>query len=89
MKLTDISGDINEWFNGSGPLADIVISSRIRLARNLAGHRFLSRCSAAEKARILKKLKDIPANKLVDAMALAKKLGEGGEGSSNDVDPFA
>ena len=59
MKLTDISNDINEWFNGSGPLADIVISSRIRLARNLAGYKFLTRCSAAEKAEILKKLKEV------------------------------
>lgn len=59
MKLTDISNDINEWFNGSGPLADIVISSRIRLARNLAGHKFLSRCSNNEKNEILKKLRDV------------------------------
>jgi len=59
MKLTDISNDINEWFDGSGPLADIVISSRIRLARNLAGHKFLSRCPTAEKSEILKKLRDI------------------------------
>ena len=58
MKLTDISSDINEWFGGPGPLADIVISSRIRLARNLAGHKFLSRCSTAEKAEILERLKD-------------------------------
>jgi len=59
MKLTDISSDINEWFNGSGPLADIVISSRIRLARNLAGYKFLSCCSNAEKSEILKKLRDV------------------------------
>jgi protein arginine kinase len=59
MKLTEISHNINEWFNGSGPLADIVISSRIRLARNIAGHKFLSRCSAAEKLQILNKLRDI------------------------------
>ena len=59
MKLTDISNDINEWFDGSGPLADIVISSRIRLARNLAGHKFLSRCSDKEKSAILDKLRDI------------------------------
>ncbi|MHC4394947.1 MAG: ATP--guanido phosphotransferase [Planctomycetota bacterium] len=58
MKLTDISKSINEWFDGSGPLADIVISSRIRLARNLAGYKFLSRCSTAEKSAILKKLKE-------------------------------
>ena len=59
MKLTDISSDINEWFNGTGPLADVVISSRIRLARNLAGHKFLSRCSIAESTEILKKLRDV------------------------------
>jgi protein arginine kinase len=59
MKLTEISGDINEWFNGDGPLADVVISSRVRLARNLAGHKFLAACTAAEKAEILKKLKDV------------------------------
>jgi protein arginine kinase len=59
MKLTEISNDINEWFGGSGPMSDIVISSRIRLARNLAGHKFLSRCSNPEKSEILSKLKDI------------------------------
>jgi protein arginine kinase len=59
MKLTDISSDINEWFNGSGPFADVVISSRIRLARNLAGYKFLSKCSVAEKSQILKKLKEV------------------------------
>lgn len=59
MKLTDISNDINEWFDGSGPLADIVVSSRIRLARNIAGHKFLSHCSNNEKSEILKKLRDV------------------------------
>jgi len=59
MKLTDISNDINEWFSGSGPLADIVVSSRIRLARNIAGHKFLSHCSNTEKSEILQKLKDV------------------------------
>jgi len=59
MKLTDISNDINEWFSGSGPLADIVVSSRIRLARNLAGYKFLRHCSTAEKMEILEKLKDV------------------------------
>lgn len=59
MKLTNISNDINEWFSGAGPLADVVISSRIRLARNLAGHKFLNCCSNEEKSEILKKLKDI------------------------------
>jgi protein arginine kinase len=59
MRLTNISNDINEWFNGSGPLADIVISSRIRLARNIDGHKFLSHCSTTEKTAILDELKDV------------------------------
>ncbi|MHC4166642.1 MAG: ATP--guanido phosphotransferase [Planctomycetota bacterium] len=59
MKLTDISNDINEWFDGSGPLSDIIMSSRIRLARNLAGYKFLNRCSVAEKTEILNRLKDV------------------------------
>lgn len=59
MKLTDISSDVSEWFNGSGPLSDVVISSRVRLARNLAGYKFLSRCSADDKAQILSKIKDV------------------------------
>ena len=59
MKLTDFSNDINEWLSGSGPMSDIVVSSRIRLARNLAGHKFVSRCSVQEKQDILKTLKDV------------------------------
>jgi len=59
MKLSDISNDINDWFSGAGPLADIVVSSRIRLARNLAGYKFLNSCSDEEKAEILKRLKAV------------------------------
>jgi protein arginine kinase len=59
MKLTDISNDINEWFSGAGPLSDIVMSSRIRLARNLAGHKFVSCCSNEEKARVLDTLREV------------------------------
>jgi len=59
MKLTDISNDINDWFSGSGPLADIVVSSRIRLARNLTGYKFLNSCSDAEKAEILERLRGV------------------------------
>lgn len=58
MKLTDISGHINEWFDGSGPFADIVISSRVRLARNLENHKFLCQCDNSEKSKILSTLKE-------------------------------
>jgi len=59
MKLTELSQNINEWFNGTGPKSDVVISSRIRLARNLSGYKFLSRCSVDEKKEILEKLKNV------------------------------
>ena len=41
-----------EWLRGSGPDADIVISSRIRLARNLRGHRFGVQADSDERAGI-------------------------------------
>ena len=47
MNLKEISNDVNEWFDGSGPMSDIVISSRVRLARNLAGFKFLSSLSGS------------------------------------------
>jgi protein arginine kinase len=59
MKLTEISSNINEWLSGQGPLSEIVISSRIRLARNLAGHKFVSRCSSTEKTHILENLREV------------------------------
>ena len=58
MKLTELSGHISQWFDGSGPNADIVISSRIRLARNLAGYEFLPCLATQSKAELLDKLKD-------------------------------
>jgi protein arginine kinase len=48
-QLTNRSG---EWLRGIGPEADIVISSRIRLARNLADYPFVSRASEADRAEI-------------------------------------
>ncbi|MCG3134808.1 MAG: Protein-arginine kinase [Planctomycetes bacterium] len=41
-----------EWLTGRGTDADIVISSRIRLARNLRGHRFGAQADAEERAAI-------------------------------------
>jgi len=58
MIPNDLSDHISKWFDGSGPGADIVISSRVRLARNLAGFEFLPCLTARRKTEILKKLKD-------------------------------
>lgn len=53
--LTTTSG---EWLRGSGPEADIVISSRIRLARNLARFPFPNRADEPTRAEISDLLRD-------------------------------
>jgi len=58
MKLSDFSTRAGEWLRGIGPLSDIVISTRIRLARNVAGYPFLSRASAAQRQALEKRLRD-------------------------------
>lgn len=45
MKLEELAGRCGVWLRGSGPESDIVVSSRIRLARNLADYPFIRRCS--------------------------------------------
>lgn len=50
MKLSDLTTRAGEWLRGSGPRSEIVISSRIRLARNIAGTTFLSRCTRTQRA---------------------------------------
>lgn len=59
MELQKYSGHTGKWFDGSGPMSDIVISSRIRLARNIAGFNFVSSCSQEYQKQILEKLKDV------------------------------
>ncbi|MCF6159255.1 MAG: protein arginine kinase [wastewater metagenome] len=52
MKISDLTDNTGEWLRGTGPESDIVISSRIRLARNVARYPFLSRANAKQKKEI-------------------------------------
>ena len=49
MKLSDLTNQAGEWLRGNGPMSEIVISSRIRLARNVAGFPFLTRCTRHQR----------------------------------------
>ena len=49
MRLADLTQRAAEWLRGAGAMHDVVISSRIRLARNLADMPFLSRCSKTQQ----------------------------------------
>ena len=52
MSMDDIANRCGEWLRGTGPESDIVMSSRIRLARNLADYPFIRRCNDIDKANI-------------------------------------
>ncbi|WP_422931063.1 protein arginine kinase [Singulisphaera sp. PoT] len=52
MNLDDLTRTSGEWLRGTGPESDIVMCSRIRLARNLADFPFTNRASRGEKLEI-------------------------------------
>jgi protein arginine kinase len=52
MNLNELTRRSGEWLRGTGPESDIVISSRIRLARNLADFPFVSRAGTEERGQI-------------------------------------
>lgn len=47
-----------EWLRGQGADADVVVSSRVRLARNITGYPFLSRASRPQRTEILDLCRD-------------------------------
>jgi protein arginine kinase len=57
MTLADLTQHAGEWLRGAGPMHDVVISSRVRLARNLAGTPFLSRCSREQQRQLEQKMR--------------------------------
>jgi len=58
VKLDVLAKQCGEWLRGTGPESDIVISSRIRLARNLADFPFIRRCSEQDRRAIERLVKD-------------------------------
>lgn len=50
---------LNVWMLGGGGQADVVLSSRIRLARNLDGIPFPNRASQAQLAKVVQSVKDV------------------------------
>lgn len=70
MKLDELASRCGEWLRGSGPESDIVISSRIRLARNLADFPFIRRCDEQNRAAIEKSLREkiVPLGELSGPM---------------------
>jgi protein arginine kinase len=58
MNLDALLPNLGEWLRGTGPESDVVVSTRIRLARNLADLPFATRATAANKAEVVGRAKE-------------------------------
>ena len=58
MKLDTLTDSVGEWLRGTGPESDIVMSSRVRLARNVAHFPFVSRASTQDRADVERLLRE-------------------------------
>ena len=57
MKFETLFSNPGEWLRGDGPHHQVVISSRVRLARNLNNHAFPGWAKKAERSKILEEIK--------------------------------
>ena len=57
MEIGDLDRRGGEWLRGEGTSSEIVISSRVRLARNLAGYPFLTRASEDQRREIVQRVR--------------------------------
>ena len=57
MKFDNVMATGGEWLRGEGPHHQIVISSRVRLARNIRNHPFPGWAKKAERLAILEEIK--------------------------------
>src|SRR6266581_6602054 len=84
MKFSNVMATAGEWLRGEGPHHQIVISSRVRLARNLRNRAFPGWAKKAERSSILDLIKprveelaemqDSFAESLQDLSALEKQV---------------
>ncbi|MBU0549072.1 MAG: protein arginine kinase [Candidatus Omnitrophica bacterium] len=56
MEINDFLNHTSEWLRGTGPNSDVVISSRIRLARNLANVPFSHRANKKQSEETLQSI---------------------------------
>ena len=53
MVIGNDTDHAGEWLRASGPQGDVVISSRVRLARNVAGFPFVSKSSLLQRTEVM------------------------------------
>ena len=58
MDLDSLTQSNSEWLRGTGPESDVVVSTRIRLARNLAQFPFNTRADDSARGQIAEQVRD-------------------------------
>ncbi|TWT36072.1 Protein arginine kinase [Posidoniimonas corsicana] len=58
LDLNELAQSCGEWLRGTGPEPDIVVSSRVRLARNLAEFPFIAKATEVDRAEIERILRE-------------------------------
>ena len=76
MNLNDLLNDHGEWLKCTGPDSDIVMSSRIRLARNLAKYPFSHWASKKEQQEVLEVSKQAIASSKKVKNSLCLDIGK-------------
>jgi len=64
------------WITASGPHADIVLSSRVRLARNVSGFAFSPRARDDERLRVLAQVREAASHSALLSRAVLLRLDE-------------
>jgi protein arginine kinase len=78
IPIDRMLADGQKWFDGSGPRADEILSTRVRLARNVRGTRFVGRAREEELAAIYRRTSS--------ALRSAPALREGTLASIDELD---
>ena len=76
MTLRSITENAGEWLRGAGPHSDVVISSRVRLARNLAGFPFVGLANRRQRYEVLENCREQIVSKPLSANTMFVHLNE-------------
>jgi protein arginine kinase len=79
MVLGNKTDHAGEWLRASGPHSDVVISSRVRLARNIAGFAFVGKSSLLQRTEVLERCRGALMSKTVSPETLWMDLRKSDE----------
>ncbi len=76
MTFEELWKTPGQWLSGEGAMSDVVVSSRIRLARNLAGQPFLASATPSDRTEIYRGVIDAITSSRQDLDAIVVDMEE-------------